>query len=69
MTSETFVSQDGIEVKKTGRIATKPGVGRKVLTMVEIEPVNEYDGLWKKWVLPTSLFHIQAGTTSDNLEA
>lgn len=56
---ETFVNQDGIEVKKTGRIASKPGIGNKTITMVEIEPVHEYDGIWKKWALPVSLFHIQ----------
>lgn len=61
MDEETFVSADGVEVKKTGRTASKPGIGAKTLVMVEIQPVHEYDGLWKKWVLPTSLFHIQKG--------
>lgn len=59
---ETFV-HDGIEVKKTGRTASKtipvPGkvVGR-VMTLVEITPVDDsFDT--KKWVDPAQLFIIQ----------
>lgn len=59
MSDETFVSPDGVEVKKTGREASKPSIGGKTLSMVEIQPVNDYDGSWKKWVIPTSLFHIK----------
>lgn len=58
MTDETFVSPDGVEVKKTGRTAVKKGMNNKDLTMVEIEPVHVYDGTWKKWVMPNTLFVI-----------
>lgn len=54
---ETFVHGE-IEVKKTGRTASKPAPGGKMMTLAEITPVNEYDGLWKKWVNPQSLFTI-----------
>ncbi len=46
------------EVKKTGRVATKPTVGGKTLELVEITPVNDYDGNWKKFVNPNSLLTI-----------
>ena len=46
------------EVKKTGRIATKPTVGGKTLELVEITPANSYDGDWKKFVNPNSLLTI-----------
>lgn len=57
MTEETFVLGDA-EVKKTGRTASKPMPGGKVMTLVEVTPVSEYDGTWKKWVRPDTLFHI-----------
>lgn len=54
---ETFVHAD-TEVRKTGRIATKPLPGNKTLELVEITPVNEFDGLWRKFVPATSLLTI-----------
>ena len=55
---ETFVLGE-VEVKKTGRIATKPmPAGSKVLTLVEVTPVNDYDGTWKKFVNPNALLTI-----------
>lgn len=55
---ETYVLGD-TEVKKTGRQAEKPGrVGTSPTVLVEVTPVNDYDGSWKKWVTPTTLFHI-----------
>ena len=55
---ETFVL-DEVEVKKTGRIATKPmPAGGIVLTLVEVTPVNDYDGTWKKFVNPNVLLTI-----------
>lgn len=51
------------EVKKTGRIATKPLLGNKVLTLVEITPINEFDGTWKKFVSETALLTIVDVTT------
>lgn len=54
---ETFVHGE-VEVKKTGRSATKPGIGGKKLELVEITPLNEFDGTWKKFVNPNSLLTI-----------
>ena len=54
---DTFVHGE-IEVKKTGRTATKPLLGGKTLTLVEITPLNEYDGTWKKFVNPNTLLTI-----------
>lgn len=55
--SETYVFGDA-EVRKTGRSATKPLPGGKVLTVVEITPVSEFDGTWKKFVNPNTLLTI-----------
>jgi hypothetical protein len=55
--SETFVFNES-EVRKTGRIATKPMLGNKVLTLVEITPINEFDGTWKKFVSESALLTI-----------
>ncbi len=57
MSEETYVLGD-VEVKKTGRQAQKPGPGGRTATLVEVTPVNDYDGSWKKWVNPASLFNI-----------
>lgn len=54
---ETFVHGE-TEVKKTGREATRPLPGGKTMTLVEITPVNDYDGTWKKFVNPNSLLTI-----------
>jgi hypothetical protein len=55
--TETFVHGD-IEVKKTGREAEQTLPGGKKLVLVEITPVSDYDGTWKKWVKPGALFSI-----------
>ena len=57
----TFVYGDS-EVRKTGRIATKPMPGGKVMTLVEVTPVNTYDGDWKKFVTPSALLTIMNET-------
>ena len=54
---QTYVHGE-TEVKKTGRKATKPTLGGKTLELVEITPVNSYDGDWKKFVNPNSLLTI-----------
>jgi hypothetical protein len=56
--SETFVHGE-VEVKKTGRFATKPLPGGKLLRLIEVTPANEYDGTWKKFVAENSLLLIQ----------
>lgn len=53
----TFVSGE-TEVKKTGRRAEKPLPGGKKMILVEVTPVNTYDGTWKKFVNETSLLTI-----------
>ena len=57
MSNETFVMGD-TEVRMTGRVAQKPAPGGKILTLVEVTPISDYDGTWKKWVNPTTLFSI-----------
>ena len=47
-----------VEVKKTGRTAEKPGMAGKKMILAEITPVSEFDGTWKKWINPQSLFEI-----------
>lgn len=67
MTGQTYVF-NGIEVKLTGREATKdiPKVNRRTQVKevvkevrVEITPANDSDGDWKKWVEMTELFTIE----------
>ena len=55
--TDRFVLGDA-EVKKTGRTASKAMPGGKQMVLVEVTPVHEYDGAWKKWVRPDTLFHI-----------
>lgn len=57
---ETFVFGD-IEVQKTGRSATRELPGNKKLVLVEITPVNTWDGSWKKWSNPAALLTIEGG--------
>lgn len=57
---ETFVYSD-TEVKKTGRTAIRTsitGVSAKELVLIEVTPVDEDNGTWKKWVQPGMLFQI-----------
>ncbi len=58
MSTETYVHGE-VEVKKTGREAERPLPGNKKQVLVEITPVNDYDGTWKKWVNPSTLFKVQ----------
>lgn len=59
MSEQTFVFEN-VEVRKTGRTASKPAMGpnKLNLTLVEVTPVSEYDGDWKRWVIPNQLFNI-----------
>lgn len=61
MDNKTYVFE-GTEVRKTGRIAEKTmptmaGRTPRVLTLVEITPVAEFD--WKKWVSPEQLYEVK----------
>jgi hypothetical protein len=49
---------DGIEVKKTGRVATRK-LKTVTQTIIEIQPKNENDGTWTKWINPIELFEIK----------
>lgn len=67
MRVETYILGD-IEVKKTGRRAekTRPGSQIAKIELVEVTPVNDYDGTWKKWVNPASLFNIVTDTPTQS---
>lgn len=54
-----------IEVKKTGRTASRQ-VGKHTHVLAEVTPVDEFDGTWKKWVAPESLFEIQEELPHDD---
>lgn len=55
---DTYVHGE-VEVKKTGREAERPLPGNKKQVLVEITPVHDDDGSWKKWVNPSTLFLVQ----------
>ncbi len=54
---ETFVFNE-VEVRKTGRFATKELLGGKTLTLFEVTPVHTWDGTWKKWANHNALLVI-----------
>jgi hypothetical protein len=55
---KTYV-YDGAEVKLTGRKAKKPNMAGTQFELVEVTPVDEDNGTWKKWVPRQGLFEIQ----------
>lgn len=55
---KTFVHGD-VEVRKTGRYAEKPLAGGKTMRLVEVTPVNDADGFWKKFVNEAQLLEIK----------
>lgn len=64
LSEKTFVF-DNVEVKPTGRIATKTiSLTTKQITntLIEIEPVDKTGPRWKKWVNKTDLFEITTQT-------
>jgi hypothetical protein len=63
MLDKTYV-YDGVEVRKTGRVATRthgtlPYSPPAKSTLVEITPVDS-DMDWKKWVDPRVLFTVDS---------
>lgn len=54
----TYV-HEGIEVQKTGRVASKKLASGKVDILVEITPTLQQVGVWKKWVREHELFLVQ----------
>lgn len=59
---KTYVLND-TEVRLTGRTAKKPGIGGKETELVEVTPVDEDNGTWKKWVPMKTLFEINQEST------
>jgi hypothetical protein len=60
MTTYVF---EGVEVKKTGREATRsvkqlPGKPPSIMILAEITPVRDFD--WVKWVSPDQLYEVKA---------
>lgn len=49
---------DNVEVKKTGRTASKKLRSGKVDELFEVTPVDEKIGTWKKWVRDAELFEV-----------
>lgn len=58
MSEQTYVYGE-VEVKMTGRTATRPLPGGKEMVVNEITPADENDGTWKKWVMPNALLTIK----------
>lgn len=59
-TDKTFVFEN-VEVKKTGRVAHRKLRSSKIDVLVEITPVDEKTGTWKKWARPAELFEVGDG--------
>lgn len=55
---KTYVLGD-VEVKLTGRSASKPLPSGKKDFVFEVTPVDERVGVWKKWVRMQELFIIE----------
>lgn len=55
--TQTFLHDD-VEVRKTGRTATRTLRNNKVDERFEITPVDKMNGEWKKWVRETDLYKI-----------
>ena len=55
--TQTYLHED-VEVRMTGRTATRELRKNKVDRRVEITPVDKMQGGWKKWVRPTDLYKI-----------
>lgn len=61
---KTYV-YDATEVRATGRSATRElRSGRKDI-LLEVTPVNEISGTWKKWISESDLFAI-TGTEEED---
>jgi len=50
---------DDVEVKQTGRVATKELRSGKTDERVEITPIDKMQGVWKKWVRRIELYEIK----------
>jgi hypothetical protein len=50
---------EGIEVVKTGRVASRPFKSGKVDELLEITPQNPVVGKWTKWVREADLYIVK----------
>jgi len=50
---------ENVEVRKTGRTASRTLQSGKAEIVVEITPKNDKDGLWHKWVPERVLFVVE----------
>lgn len=57
LASETYVFKN-VEVRKTGRTASKELKRGKMDSLFEITPVDQTIGSWREWVRDTDLFLI-----------
>jgi hypothetical protein len=55
---QTYVFEN-VEVRRTGRIATNTLKSGKTDKLVEITPVDNAVGNWKKWIREDMLFEVQ----------
>ena len=54
---QTFLFED-VEVRLTGRTATRKLRSGKIDERMEITPLDKMQGVWKKWVRCTDLYEI-----------
>lgn len=50
---------ENVEVKLTGRTASKKLKSGKIDELVEITPIHSIEGSWLKWVREVELFEVQ----------
>lgn len=55
---QTYLHED-VEVRKTGRTATRKLRNDKIDERVEITPVDKVQGVWMKWVRLSDLYEIE----------
>jgi len=55
---QTYLFED-VEVRKTGREATKKLRNDKIDIRFEITPVDKMQGIWTKWVRTVDLYEIK----------
>jgi hypothetical protein len=58
MNNEKQYVLDNVEVRKTGRSAERTLTSGKIDVQVEVTPVHQTTGSWKKWVREKELFEV-----------
>lgn len=64
MADKTYV-YEGIEVRKTGKTASKQLSSGRTDELVEVTPVDKMQGSWHKWARPTDLFEVSQGASNE----